>query len=100
MKIQRINTYDDIRFEGQVLKQHGAYLIDDKFPCQFLIKDIDSAIVYYHDYDNIVEIIDEFRFYTKHICNFYNADNMLIKIMIMLSFLWLILMNFSHHNFI
>ncbi len=79
MKIQRINTYDDIRFEGQVLKQHGAYLIDDKFPCQFLIRDIDSAIVYYHDYDNIVEIIDEFRFYAKHICNFYNADNMLIK---------------------
>ena len=79
MKIQRIDTYNDTRFNGDVLKQHGAYLIDDEYPCQFLIKGIDSATVYYHDYDNISEIIDEFRFYTKHISKFYDKDNTLIK---------------------
>ncbi len=79
MKIQRINTYDDIRFNEEVLKQHGAFLIDDKYPCQFLIKDINSAIMYYHDYDNIEEIIEEFRFYTKHISKFYDSDGKLIK---------------------
>lgn len=80
MKIQRINTYNDTRFKEKVLKQHGAFFIDDKYPCQFLIKDIDSAIIYYHDYNNIDEIIEEFRFYTKHISKFYDQDGKLIKI--------------------
>jgi hypothetical protein len=79
MKIQRINTYSDTRFKEEVLKQHGAFFIDDKYPCQFLINNIDSAIIYYRDYNNIDEIIEEFRFYTKHISKFYDPDGKLIK---------------------
>lgn len=79
MKIQRIDKYDDDRFMREVLKQHGGFLIDEKYPCQFLIIDINSATIYYHDYDNVEVIIDEFRFYTKHITEFYDKDGKLIK---------------------
>ena len=79
MKIERINLYNHLLFSKEVLNQHGAYLIDDKYPCQFTIVSKDSAIVTYHDYDNIEEIIDKFRFYAYHITKFYNLNNELIK---------------------
>ena len=33
MEIQRINSYDDVRFAKNVLYQHGGFLIDGK-PCE------------------------------------------------------------------
>ncbi|QSX06906.1 hypothetical protein JYG23_05525 [Sedimentibacter sp. zth1] len=79
MKIQRVDVYDDNRFNKQILKQHGAYLIDRKYPCEFLITGKDSAIIYYNDYSYIDKIIEEFRFYSRHICKFYSKNNRLIR---------------------
>ncbi|ERJ12704.1 ParB N-terminal domain-containing protein [Haloplasma contractile] len=79
MNVKRVNNYLDPRFERGILMQHGGYIIDDEFPCKFLIINKHEAIVDYHDYSNIEEIIDEFRFYSRHITIFYDVNNNLLK---------------------
>lgn len=79
MDILRIDGYDDERFDKDVLEQHGAFLIDGKYPCQFRINGADSATVYWHGEGDIDAIIDEFRFYAEHITKFYNENGELIK---------------------
>ncbi|MCM1214382.1 MAG: hypothetical protein NC331_04750 [Lachnospiraceae bacterium] len=78
MEIQRINEYTDERFEPEILRQHGAFLVDGR-PCSFRILDGHSARVYYHDYTDMEEILDTFRFYTGHISRFYTEDGRLLK---------------------
>lgn len=78
MEIQRINAYEDGRFEPEILRQHGAFLVDGN-PCSFRILDGNSAKVYYHDYTDMEEILDTFRFYTGHISRFYTEDGCLLK---------------------
>lgn len=78
MEIQRINEYTDGRFEPEILRQHGAFLVDGR-PCSFRILDGHSARVYYHDYTDMEEILDTFRFYTGHISRFYTGDGRLLK---------------------
>lgn len=78
MEIQRINEYTDKRFDPVILRQHGAFLVDGH-PCGFQILDDYSAKVYYHDYSDMEEILDTFRFYTGHISRFYRADGSLLK---------------------
>ena len=70
MDIKRIDSYDDPRFSKEVLAQHGAFIIDDKYPCSFKIISDDTAQVDYHDYSDIPPIIDSFRFFAEHISNF------------------------------
>ncbi len=77
--IQRINTYADDRFDLDILRQHGAFLVDDKYKCSFRIIDKDSAIVYFDREIDVYELIDEFRFYAEHIINFYDENMKLIK---------------------
>lgn len=78
-KIQRINEYDDIRFPREVLLEHGAFLIDDKYKCSFKITSKNTAMVEFDKEINIEEVIDEFRFYAEHITKFYDINNKLIK---------------------
>lgn len=78
MEIQRINEYEDERFEPEILRQHGAFLVDG-LPCSFRILDDHSAKVSYHDYTDMEEILDTFRFYTGHIDRFYTEDGRLLK---------------------
>ena len=78
-KIKRISSYSDTRFDKEVLFQHGAYLVDDEHKCAFRVIDENTAVV---DSDNVVnldEVIDEFRFYTEHITNYYDSNMKLIK---------------------
>lgn len=79
MKIERINNYHDERFCQEVLNQHGAFLVDCKYPCQFKIISDSEAVLYYHDLQKIDEIIDEFMFYSGHIHIFYDENGRLIK---------------------
>lgn len=74
MDIQRVDDYVDSRFLPEVLKQHGAFVIDEKFPCSFEIISKDAAQVEYHDYSEIMPIIEQFRFYTEHITKFLDKD--------------------------
>lgn len=78
-KIERVNQYNDTRFSREVLLEHGAFLIDDKYKCSFKIMHENTAIVEFDKEVNINEIIDEFRFYAEHITKFYDTNNKLIK---------------------
>lgn len=79
-KIQRINSYDDERFDKEILRQHGAFIVDEKYKCSFKIMNEDSAIVFYDKEIDVLQLIDEFRFYSEHIVNFYSKDMQLIKV--------------------
>lgn len=79
MEITRINHYTDERFSARVLKQHGAFLIDQVHPCEFEIINEDTAIINYHDYCQIEPIITKFRFYAEHIVNFVDSAGRLLK---------------------
>lgn len=79
MDIERVNSYSDPRFDPEVLRQHGAFVVDGKYPCGFRIVDEHSAQVYYHDYADLEEILETFRFYTGHISLFYRPDGRLLK---------------------
>ena len=73
MEIERLNTYTDDRFSHDVLLEHGAFLVDGYRPCSFKIRDDRSATVFFDDYSNLAELIEEFRFYTEHITVFYDC---------------------------
>ena len=77
--IKRIDTYSDKRFDQEVLLQHGAFLVDDKHKCTFRIIDKSTAIIEFDSGVNCDELIDEFRFYTEFITNFYDRNMNLIK---------------------
>lgn len=77
--IQRINSYDDGRFNREVLNQHGAFIVDEKYKCSFKIINGNSAIVIFDKEVDVFQLIDEFRFYSEHIVNFYSEDMELIK---------------------
>lgn len=78
MEIKRINDYADSRFSKNILKQHGCFLVDD-IPYEIEIVSDTKAIVHGDFCPCIDALIDEFRFYTPHICEFYFQDNTLIK---------------------
>lgn len=77
--IKRINSYDDFRFNREVLNQHGAFIVDEKYKCSFKIINENSAIVIFDKEVDMHQLIDEFRFYSGHIVNFYSEDMELIK---------------------
>lgn len=78
-KIERINEYSDIRFDKNVLMQHGAFLIDGVKPVSFHITNSDSATVFFEGTIPIEEVIEEFRFYAEHIILFYDKEGKKIK---------------------
>ena len=79
VKIQRINAYEDARFSEKVLKQHGAFVINDMILCEVEIVGESEAVIHGEVEAFYDMLIDEFRFYTEHICKFYNEKNELIK---------------------
>lgn len=78
-KIQRINSYEDDRFDKDILNQHGAFIVDEKYKCSFKIINKDSAIILFDKEIDVFQLMDEFRFYSEHIINFYGEDMELIK---------------------
>lgn len=78
INIQRIDTYEDERFDQEALNQHGCFVVNGKFLYQIKIISKDSALIsgdekYYN------EVINDFRFFAEHIINFYSMDGKLIK---------------------
>ena len=69
MNIKRVNSYDDKRFKLDVLKQHGAYLIDNK-PYEIEITANDEAIIRGENKEYFKELIEEFRFNAPQITTF------------------------------
>jgi len=76
----RINDYNDKRFSQKVLNQHGCYLVND-LPYEIEIINENSAIIHGKSMDNILfnQLIEDFRFYSPQIINYYNEENKLLK---------------------
>ncbi len=77
MEIQRIHDYSDARFSPAVLRQHGAFLADDR-PCEVEIIGPCEAVVRAAKQDQEA-IIVEFRFYAEHITRFVDKQGHLIR---------------------
>lgn len=73
MDIQRINTYNDNQFSKAVLFQHGCFLVDGK-PYEVEIISDYEAIIRGENQAVYTAVIEEFRFYTPHITQFYDKD--------------------------
>lgn len=79
MKIERINSYNDPRFPEKLLLQHGCFLADGE-PCAFDILSDHEAVVHYQGTGEFAELVDEFRFFARHITTFYNeAHEIVVK---------------------
>ena len=96
MNIERIDSYEDRRFSQNVLNQHGCFLVND-VPYEIEIISDSKAVIRggslptascnddlvavdcTKDIQEILELIEEFRFYTPHICRFYTTNGKLIK---------------------
>lgn len=78
MSITRINTYDDHRFSGEALNQHGCYIVNGDVPIEIKIISQSEAIIK-GDKTYFDEVIDEFRFNAEHITKFYDESGKIVK---------------------
>ena len=76
-KIERINSYNDKRFDRTVLTQHGAFLADGKAYEVEIISETD-AVVRGEDPGVFPELIEKFRFFAGHITRFFDASGKII----------------------
>lgn len=82
MEIIRVqNNYKELFKEEHVNKQNAFIVVDDVsiYTYVFEICDIKDAIVYYENEDYVDQVINEFRFYSTFVVNFYDKDHRLIK---------------------
>lgn len=77
-KIRRIDIYDDERFDKETLNEHGCYIVEDKYPVEIKIISSYEAIINGNK-EFFEDVIEEFRFYTKHITTFYDKDGNVVK---------------------
>lgn len=78
MDIKRVDTYNDSRFSREALLQHGAFLVGG-LPYEVEIISENEAVVRGAESSCFFAVIEEFRFYTPHICKFYDTDRAVIK---------------------
>ena len=75
MEIQRIDGYTDPRFSQEVLRQHGAFLVDGA-PWAFRVISDHEAVIDRErtDMAALAEAVEYFRFYAEHITTFYDGE--------------------------
>lgn len=78
MKIKRIDTYNNLLFSRKVLLQHGAFLVDEK-PYEVEIISETTAIIRGENREIYDDLIEEFRFYSPHICEFIDDEGNVVK---------------------
>lgn len=81
MEITRINDYGDTRFGRDVLLEHGAFLLSG-VPCSIKVTGTFSAKISSQrplSDEETDALIEEFRFFAEHICDFFAEDGTLIK---------------------
>lgn len=74
MEIKRITEYNNSLFSEIVLKQRGAFLIDEE-PYEIEIISSDSALVRGKNRENLKKLIEYFRYYSPHILNYFDEDD-------------------------
>lgn len=81
MEVTRINDYGDARFPRDVRLEHGAFLVGG-IPCSVKVTGTFSAKISSQktlSQSQTDALIDEFRFFAEHICDFFTQDERLIK---------------------
>lgn len=75
MEIERVDGYGDPRFPPEVLRQHGAFLADNR-PWAFRIISGHEAVVTppYPGAAGLEEVAEFFRFYAGHITAFFDQQ--------------------------
>lgn len=76
--VRRVDTYGDGRFSLNVLRQHGAFLVDGQ-PYEVEITGPQKAVIRGADRTLFPAVIELFRFYAGHICRFYDGEGSLIR---------------------
>lgn len=74
MEIKRVTEYNNPLFSQIVLKQRGAFLIDEE-PYEIEIISSDSAFVRGKNRENYKKLIESFRYYSPHILNFFDEND-------------------------
>lgn len=74
MEIKRVTEYNNPLFSQIVLKQRGAFLIDEE-PYEIEIISSDSALVRGKNRENFKKLIEQFRYYSPHINNFFDEND-------------------------
>ncbi|MDO4740969.1 MAG: hypothetical protein Q4A66_09905 [Eubacteriales bacterium] len=74
MAVRRIDGYEDARFPEEALRQHGAFEADGE-PVWIGIVSERAAVVHGKCSG---ELLEEFRFFAEHICEFYAEDGALL----------------------
>lgn len=77
-EIKRVDTYNDNRFSPISRIQHGCFLADGQ-PYELEIISETEAIIRGKEKTKYSAVIDEFRFYSPHICKFYDSDYNIVK---------------------
>ena len=75
--ITRVNGYNDKRFSGRVLKQHGAFLVDGE-PYEVEIVSPTEAVARGADRAKFPALIDDFRFFAEHITLFRDSSGAVV----------------------
>ena len=78
MTIQRIDGYDDSRFQADILRQHGAFVTADGVPCSVRVTGLRTAVVE-APAEALDALIAEFRFFAEHITIFQDADGHVLR---------------------
>lgn len=79
MDIKRIDIYDDKRFSEKALLQHGCFTVNDTDTYEIEIISDHEAVISGTNAAFYQPVIEEFRFYTPHICVFYDTNREIIK---------------------
>ncbi|MEB3073591.1 ParB/RepB/Spo0J family partition protein [Parvimonas sp. C2] len=74
MEIKRITEYNNSLFSEIVLKQRGAFLIDEEL-YEIEIISSDSALVRGKNRENFKKLIEYFRYYSPHILNYFDEND-------------------------
>lgn len=74
MEIKRVIEYNNPLFSEIVLRQRGAFLIDEE-PYEIEIISSDSALVRGKNRENFKKLIEYFRYYSPHINNYFDEDD-------------------------
>lgn len=70
-QIRRVDSYEDERFSLNVLRQHGAFIVNNTFLYEVEIISNSEAVIRGEE-KFYKKIIEEFRFFAEHITKFYD----------------------------
>ena len=78
MTVRRIDGYDDSRFPGEILRQHGAFVTEDGTPCSVRVTGLRTAVIDAPE-AALDALMEECRFFAEHITVFQDARGRVLR---------------------